>query len=153
MNVLLRPTSKGTVRLKSSDPNDPIICDPNILSSPGEWAILRASIRLSMRLAEQMRARGYQMLDSSVPASDSDADLDVFITKWARTTYHYSSTCRMAPESDEFPGVVDDELRVHGVQNLRIADTSIFPQILATHLQAPAVMVAEKCAELIKGAV
>lgn len=90
------------------------------------------------------------MLDSHVPASTTDADLDQFITEWARTTYHYTSTCRMAPEDDENPGVVDDELFVHGIQKLRIADSSVFPQIIATHLQAPSVMVAEKCAELLK---
>lgn len=85
-----------------------------------------------------------------MPASTSDADLDAFIKEWGRTTYHYSSSCRMAPEDDTIPGVVNDELQVHGVRGLRVADSSIFPQIPATHLQAPSVMVAEKCAELIK---
>jgi choline dehydrogenase len=58
----------------------------------------------------------------------------------------------MAPEDDVRPGVVDDELRVHGVEGLRIADASIFPDVIATHLQAPVVMVAEKCADMIKRA-
>ncbi|KAL5480189.1 hypothetical protein ACEPAI_1459 [Sanghuangporus weigelae] len=150
MNVLLRPYSKGTVRLTTSDPRDPISCDPNVLSDSRDWSVLRASLRLSMRLAGQLRKDGYPMSDSRVPASDSDADLDQFIIEWARTTYHYSSTCRMAPEDDEYPGVVSDELCVHGVQKLRIADSSVFPQIIATHLQAPSVMVAERCSELLK---
>ena len=84
-------------------------------------------------------------------ASTSDVEIDAFIRRWTRSTYHYSSTCRMAPENDlDSPGVVDDELRVHGVRGLRIADTSIFPQVIPAHLQAPAVMVGMKCAEMIK---
>ncbi|KZO97716.1 GMC oxidoreductase, partial [Calocera viscosa TUFC12733] len=65
---------------------------------------------------------------------------------------HYSSTCRMAPEEGDpdGPGVVDDELRVHGVESLRVADASIFPKILSVHLQAPVVMVGEKCPDMIK---
>ena len=96
-----------------------------------------------------MKEDGYQISDYRVPLSESDSDLDAFITEHGATTYHYSSTCRMAPEHEPFPGVVDDELRVHGVEGLRVADSSIFPQIVATHLQAPTVMVAEKCADLI----
>ena len=98
-----------------------------------------------------MRASGYLLEDAVVPKSDSDADIDAHIRRYARTTYHYSSSCRMAPESDEKPGVVDDMLRVHGIKNLRVADCSIFPQIPSCHLQAPAVMLGEKCAELILG--
>ncbi|KAI5123485.1 hypothetical protein M0805_008855 [Coniferiporia weirii] len=150
LNVLLRPESRGTVRLKSSNPDDPVECDLGMLTASADWEVLRASLRLSMRLAEEIRADGYPMTDYRVPASKNDADLDAYIVKWARTTYHYSSTCRMAPENDPEPGVVDDELRVHGVHNLRVADSSIFPQIITTHLQAPSVMVGEKCAEFLK---
>lgn len=98
-----------------------------------------------------MRDDGYPMTDCHVPASASDADLDIFIKKYVCTTYHYSSTCRMAPEDDPVPGVVDDELRVHGVKRLRIADSSIFPRIVSAHIMAPTLVVAEKCADLLKG--
>ncbi|KAH8108860.1 alcohol oxidase [Phellopilus nigrolimitatus] len=151
LNVLLRPQSTGTIRLASSNPNDPLQCELGTLAAPEDWKVLRASLRLSLALAKQMRKDGYPMTDYRVPASDSDADLDAYIKKWVRTTYHYSSSCRMAPENDPAPGVVDDDLRVHGVRSLRVADSSIFPQILATHLQAPSVMVGEKCAELLNG--
>jgi choline dehydrogenase-like flavoprotein len=83
-----------------------------------------------------------------VPESASDEALDGFIKRDVDTVYHYSSTCRMAPENDM--GVVDDELRVHGVRNLSIADASVFPSILACHLQAPVVMVGERCADFLK---
>ncbi|KAH8114085.1 alcohol oxidase [Phellopilus nigrolimitatus] len=149
LNVALRPQSTGTVRIVSSNPNDAVECELNTLSSQSDWQVLRASLRLSFALAKEIRASGYPLMDYRVPASESDADLDAHIKKWGRTTYHYSSTCRMAPEDDPAPGVVDDELRVHGVHGLRIADSSIFPQIIATHLQAGSVMVGEKCADLL----
>lgn len=150
LNVLLHPRSKGTVRLNSRDPHAPLKIDPQYLSNPADLAPLRASLKLSLRLRDAMRARGYAMKDWLVPTSESDDDLDSYIREHNRTTYHYSSTCRMAPENDpDGGGVLDDELRVHGVARLRVADTSIFPWILGTHLQAPAVMVAEKCADML----
>ncbi|KZT08238.1 GMC oxidoreductase [Laetiporus sulphureus 93-53] len=150
LNVLLHPRSKGTVRLSSSDPREPLIVDPQFLSNPADIVPLRASVKLSLRLCDQMRKHGYMMDDWLVPESESDEDLDRFIRTHNRTTYHYSSTCRMAPEDDaEGGGVVDDELRVYGVRGLRVADTSILLWILGTHLQAPAVMIGEKCADMI----
>ena len=109
----------------------------------------RKAVRLALRLGEAIKAQGFPILRGVViPESETaDEGLDDFIRRRARTTYHYSSTCRMAPESDV--GVVDDELRVHGVENLRVCDASVFPQIVAAHLQAPVVMVAEKCADMI----
>jgi choline dehydrogenase-like flavoprotein len=147
--ALLQPRSTGTVRLTSTDAKVQPAVDPGYLSDPADYLVLRKAVLLSKRIGETMRKEGYQLTDYSVPTSESKEDLDVFIRKNARTSYHYSSTCRMAPENDVCPGVVDDKLRVHGVKGLRIADASIFPDILANHLQAPVVMVAEKCADLI----
>lgn len=139
------------MRITSSNPDDAAEYNMNCLDSAADWKVLRASIRMSLAISEKLRSSGYPLDDLFVPASSSDADIDAHIKRWSRTTYHYSSTCRMAPENDPFPGVVDDELRVHGVRKLRIADSSIFPRIPSTHLQAPAVMVGQKCAELIIG--
>lgn len=150
MAVLLRPKSTGAVLIRSSNPSDPLDINLNMLSDPADWAVLRKAVRIAITLVKEMRALGYPITDCLVPADDSDAAVDEHIRTQTRTTYHYSSTCRMAPEDDEKPGVVDDELRVYGVKGLRVADSSIFPQILATHLQAPTVMVAEKCAQLIQ---
>lgn len=150
LNVLLHPRSKGTVRLVSRDPRVPLAIDPRYLSDKADFAPLRASLRLSMRMRDTMRERGYEMDDWVVPAGERDEDLDPHIRTYSRTTFHYTSTCRMAPEGDsKGGGVVDDELRVHGVAGLRIADTSVLPWILGTHLQAPAVMIAEKCADMM----
>jgi choline dehydrogenase len=148
--VLLRPKSSGTVRLTSTDARVRPACDLGSLTVKEDYLVMRKVIRLALRIGRQMREQGYPLRDLNVPQSESDTDLDDFIHHAARTTYHYSSTCRMAPEEDEMPGVVDDELRVHGVRGLRVADASVFPSIPATHLQAPAVMVAEKCADFLR---
>ncbi|THH18190.1 hypothetical protein EUX98_g8999 [Antrodiella citrinella] len=156
LGILLRPRSTGTVLIRSSDPSEPLDIDLNTLSDPADWPIMRSTVRLCAALVKEVRALGYPTTDLCVPADDTDDAIDEHIRKYARTTYHYSSTCRMAPEvaeeGDDGPlgGVVDDELRVWGVKGLRVADTSIFPVIPSAHLQAPAALVAEKCADLIK---
>ncbi|KAL8929677.1 MAG: hypothetical protein Q9172_000356 [Xanthocarpia lactea] len=152
--TLLRPKSRGTVRLRSSDPHDRPKVDLDLLSDPEDSALARKAVRLALKLGDAIKAQGFPLLRGiSVPGSDKSVeDMDQFIRHRARTTYHYSSTCRMAPEHDaQAPGVVDESLRVHGVSNLRVCDASVFPQILACHLMAPVVMVAEKCASMIKG--
>lgn len=152
LNVLLSPASRGTVRLSSSDPRAPLVIDPAYLSNPADLTPLRASLKLSLRLRDAMRARGYAMADATVPASEGDEDLDRWIRRANRTTYHYSSTCRMGRADD--PGwdggaVVDERLRVYGVGKLRVADSSVFPWVPRTHTQAPSVAVGEKAADMI----
>ncbi|KAI0915185.1 hypothetical protein AcV5_005485 [Taiwanofungus camphoratus] len=113
---------------------------------------MRQSIKFTLRLKDQMAAQGYHIIDYLVPASEKDEDVDAFVRSSCQTSYHYTSTCRMAPEvdGDRIGGVVDDRLRVHGVKGLRIADSSIFPHILSTHTAAATVAIAEKCADMIK---
>jgi choline dehydrogenase-like flavoprotein len=146
--VPLQPKSSGTVELLSSNAHAHPKVDLGFFTHATDFEVTRKALRLAMKLGEKMRVNGYQMEDYLVPAGDSDEELDAFIRQGVRTTYHYASSCRMAPEHDT--GVVDDELRVHGVSRLRIADASIFPDVVATHLQAPVVMVAEKCADMLK---
>ncbi|KAG6870346.1 hypothetical protein C0995_013634, partial [Termitomyces sp. Mi166 len=147
---LMRPASRGSVTLASEDPLDRPACDLAFLSDPADYAVMRKGIKLAKRIGERMRERGANLKDLYMPESESDENLDAFVRKTARTTYHYGCTCRMAPENDPRPGVVDDELRVHGIGNLRIADCSIIPDMISAHLQAPAAMIAEKCADMIK---
>lgn len=151
---LLRPKSRGTVRLGSSNPNDRPNVDFGFFRDPADAAMARKAVRLALKFGDAMKAQGFPLMRGvAIPKSDkADEEMDKYIHHRAKTTYHYSSTCRMAPQFDaEAPGVVDDSLRVHGVRNLRVCDASVFPQIIATHLQAPVVMVAEKCASMIKG--
>ena len=151
--TVLRPHSRGTVRLHSSDPLDPPLVDLGFLSEPADHSTLRTAIRLCMRIGDEMRAGGYNTRPFRAPSSGDDAEVDAYIKEYAQSFLHYSSSCRMGALDDTAgPGVVDDELRVHGVQNLRVCDASIFPRIPAAHLQAPVIAVAEKCADLMKKA-
>ncbi|KAJ7642731.1 alcohol oxidase [Mycena polygramma] len=148
-SVLLRPTSMGTVRLTSSDPTLAPAVDPNWLATTHDIAIHRNGVRFALRLKAQMTEQGYPIADHDTPSSNSDHDIDAFVRAKCLSTYHYSSTCRMGPEDAD--GVVDEELKVHGVEGLRLADSSIFPEVLSTHLAAATVAVAEKCAGLLQG--
>lgn len=151
LNILLCPKSSGTVRLSSADPQAPLHIDPRYLSDPADLIPLRASLRLTQRIVVKMRSRGYALKDWECPRGDDDITLDKFIRRRNRTAFHYSSTCRMALKEDasDGGGVVDEELKVFGVLGLRVADSSVFPWVLRTHLQAPTVCVAEKCAEMV----
>ncbi|KAF8878272.1 alcohol oxidase [Gymnopilus junonius] len=154
--TLLHPKSSGVVQLTSADPSAPLHIDVGYLTNPADLPPLRTALRLCMRIREQMQKEGYTLAEwkGASPADESDEALDEFIHRRNRTTYHYSSTCRMAASEDRAGkdgkgGVVDEQLRVFGVKKLRVADSSVFPWVLGTHLQAPTVCVAEKCAEIL----
>ncbi|CAD6440399.1 f0f64415-a32d-4732-a04c-aae466540c9e [Sclerotinia trifoliorum] len=156
--TILRPKSRGTVRLASNNPHDKPKVDYGILSDASDYSLARSAIRLSLSIGDRMKTSGFPILRNiPFPAkiqerdvrNDSTEEMDKFIRQRIRSTFHYASTCRMAPENDQNPEVVDDQLKVYGVEGLRVCDASIFPQILSGNLQAPAVMVAEKCADLI----
>lgn len=151
--TLAQPHSRGTVRLQSSDPHVRPKIDFGLLSDPRDVVTSRKAVRFSLEIGRNMKDSGFPILRNLTfdeEKKENDKALDDFIRERVRTTYHYASTCRMAPENDPIPGVVDDELRVHGLSNVRVCDTSVFPQITSSHLQAPAVMVAERCADFIK---
>jgi len=153
MPTLIQPKSRGSVRLRSSKPTQPPVVELGFLTHPDDIITFRKAVRLTFKLADQMTKEGYLLkpIASQLPASESDDDIDDYIKKTIRSCLHYMSSCRMAPEDDPLqPGVVDDQLRVYGVDGLRIADTSIFPDSVATPTMAPAVVVAEKCAQMIQ---
>ncbi|TGO92003.1 hypothetical protein BPOR_0012g00020 [Botrytis porri] len=157
--TIIQPKSSRTVRLASSNPHDKPKVDFGILSDPSDYIIARSAIRLTLSITDKMKASGFPLLRNiTFPVerqeldvkSNTTEEMDKFTRRRIRT-FHYASTCKMAPEHDsKAPGVVDDELKVYGVKSLRVCGTSIFPQIVSGHLQAPAVMVAEKCADLFK---
>ncbi|KAF8176881.1 GMC oxidoreductase-domain-containing protein, partial [Mycena galopus ATCC 62051] len=148
-SALMRAESRGQVRLRSKDPMQNPLCSMGYLTHPNDWAALRAALRVSVQLGRQMRANGYPLDEVAVPTAMDDDTLNTFIKDRVETMYHYSSSCRMASETDPLPGVVDPELRVHGVSNLRISDASIFPSVPAVHPQALIYAVAEKCADMV----
>lgn len=149
--VPVRPFSRGTVRLESRDPRTNPMVDPKLLDDPRDRMAAHKGLKLGLKLKERLVANGYAIKDHKVPKDTSENELDRHIVEWGRSIYHYTSSCRMAPEDDSLPGVVDDELRVHGIKGLRIVDASVFPTILATHLQATVIAVAEKGSDMLKG--
>ncbi|KAI1795276.1 alcohol oxidase [Ganoderma leucocontextum] len=149
---LIRPKSEGVVRLATSNPRAMPNVDLGYLTNPEDYIPLRKGVRLVLRVVEDVRKQGYPIKGLAVPDGKRDEGLDRFIRSGLRTCYHYTSTCRMGAEIyGERPSVVDTQLRVHGIQGLRVCDASVFPEIIGSHTMAPVVMVAEKCADLLKG--
>lgn len=143
----MRPTSTGAVRLHTSNPFEMPEIDPGYFSTLEDRQTMRKGMRFALQLKEQLRIQGYDIKDAHIPCSDEDADLDNFMNDECQSANHYSSTCRMAPEAEG--GVVDASLKVYGFHNLRIIDSSIFPETLSTHLAATTIAIAEKGAVMI----
>lgn len=143
-----RPTSRGEIRLASSDPFDHPVIEPNYLTTPEDVETVMAGNRLLRRIAKA-RPLADIITEEIIPALDADDDaalLDDF-RKRADTVYHPTSTCMMG--ADPALSVVDARLRVHGVTGLRVVDASVFPAITSGNTNAPTVMVAEKGAAMI----
>jgi choline dehydrogenase len=144
------PKSVGTVRLSSQGildiKVDPIV-DPGHLSDPDDWEVYRQGIVFARQLGQEMLKNGYLIEEAVMPKSNSNKDLNDHIRSFAISSQHYLSSCRMKPLEEG--GVVDRELKVYGVNGLRIADGSVFPRMVASRPQASVVMVAERCADFI----
>ena len=149
--VGLRPESRGRLALASADATVSLRIHQNFLATDNDWKVLRSGIRTFREIAHQStfdRFRGVEVLPG--PGIRADSDIDAFIKATALNVHHPLGTCRMGPTSDP-SSVVDAELRVHGVDGLRVVDASIFPDIVGGNINAPVVMVAEKAADLIRG--
>ena len=147
----LRPTSRGTVRIRSTDPLEPPAMQPHYLSTPEDRATLIAGIRLARKLAATNAMRPY--VESEYRPGDaavSDDDLLEFAKDTGGTIFHPSGTTRMGPASDPM-AVVDPELRVHGIDRLRVVDCGIMPTLVSGNTNVPVVMIAEKAADMILG--
>lgn len=148
---LMRPTSTGSVTLRSADPSDAPNILFNYLKTERDREDLRASVRLVREIVGQAAFdayRGEEILPG--PQVDSDEAIDSWIRTNVETGYHACSTCRMGPEADG-SNVVDPELRVHGLENLRVVDASVMPDIVSGNTNAPTVMIGEKGSDLIRG--
>jgi 4-pyridoxate dehydrogenase len=149
--VLLRPESRGYLELASSDPRVPIRIRQNFLATAKDWATLRAGLRLARQIGRQPPLAPFAA-EEIAPGRDcrSDADIDAHIRASAITVHHPLGTCKMGRASDP-TAVVDPELRVLGVDALRIVDASVMPDLIGGNINAPVIMVAEKAADLIRG--
>ena len=145
-----RPESRGTVRLRSSMPSAKPRILHNFLDAERDRAVLREGLRTAMEIGRQPALAAHQdsheasVAAGLVPESDSDEALDRFMRLATFSFYHPCGTCRMGT-------VVDSELRVRGVDGLRVADTSVMPRLLGGNTNAPAIMIGEKVSDLIRG--
>ena len=144
---VIRPLSRGRVWLKSADPGAAPAIDPRYLSEEQDVVAVEAAIRMCRHIAAQpafASARGAELAPGAeVTGRD---ELRTYIREQLVTYHHHSGTCRMGLDS---LSVVDPRLRVHGLENLRVADASIMPSVPSGNTHAPAVMVGERAADFI----
>jgi choline dehydrogenase len=147
--VMSQPRSRGTVTLTSTDPAALARVDPQYLSRDEDLAVLEYGIRYARELAHTSAfdsLRGRELAPGE--AVTSTADLRDYIRRTSGTVWHPVGTCRMGPDRE---AVVDDQLRVHGIDGLRIADASVMPELVNGNPNAAVMMTAEKAADLIRG--
>jgi choline dehydrogenase-like flavoprotein len=147
---VLRPRSRGSVTLRSADPLAAPRIDPNFLGDPDDLRRLVLGFKILRRILEQPALAGLRgrELPASAGARD-DAAIEAFIRGHADTIYHPVGTCRMGSGPMD---VVDAQLRVHGIEGLRVVDASIMPSLIGGNTNAPTIMIAEKAADLIRQA-
>jgi len=147
----MRSKSRGTVTLRSANPDDKPLIRFNYMSHPDDWAEFRKCIRLTREIFAQPAMAGHVHHEIQPGAGvQSDEQIDAFIRDHAESAYHPCGTARMG-QADDPMAVVDPEGRVIGVDGLRVADSSIFPRITNGNLNAPSIMVGEKIADHILG--
>jgi choline dehydrogenase len=146
--TLITPESRGSISLRSKNPMDPPAIRANYLSTDADLRTMVEGVRLSRRLAHSKAFdpfRGEELHPGL--AAQSESDIIEFLRNDLETLYHPVGTCRMG--NDEF-AVVDERLRVHGIERLRVVDASIMPRIPTGNTNAPVVMIAEKAADMIR---
>jgi choline dehydrogenase len=139
------PKSRGTVSLRSAAPDAAPRIRHNYLEAEEDRRTLISGLRAALEVAGQPAMRNVITGDFDVPASDADADLIAYARRTAHTNYHPTSTCAIG-------SVVDSELKVLGLDGLRVVDASVMPTVMRGNTNAPTIMIAERAAELIKAA-
>ena len=161
--IIAQPFSRGSIELRSADPLAmPVVHHPT-LTDERDYAIVRKAVRFGMRFVEAFRETEYpfSVAWDSAPgvepgglihdgswAEPTDEQIDEFARGKIQAIYHPTSSCHMGDEAKG--GVVGQDLRVHGFTNLRVGDASVFPRISSSHPMATTLMVAERCADLIR---
>ncbi|XP_013405468.1 uncharacterized protein LOC106170227 isoform X4 [Lingula anatina] len=155
--ILLHPKSRGTIRLKSTDPFEHPEIDPHYLEHPDDVKVMVEAMKLAIKVGNTTAFKkiGAQLSDRVLPSCShhkplSDDYLACYIHHITLTVYHPTSTCRMGAPADAM-AVVDPQLRVKGIAGLRVADASIMPHVVSGNTNAPTIMIGEKAADLIRG--
>ena len=147
-SALMRPRSRGTVRLASADPTQAPLIDPNYWSDPYDREMSLRGLKLSREIMRQEALKPY-VLAERLPGPDiqTDDELIDYACRMAKTDHHPSCACAMGQGT---MAVVSPELKVHGLDGLRVADSSIMPFVVSSNTNAATIMIAEKCADMIK---
>ena len=146
----MRPLSRGWIELRSADPTQHPLIEPNYLAEERDRRDLRTCVRLTREIFAQAAFDPYRGRELRPGAQvTDDAGIDAFVRAKADSAYHPCCTCRMGTDPD---AVVDPECRVRGLDGLRVVDASIMPSMVSGNLNAPTIMLAEKAADLIRGA-
>ncbi|WP_395690067.1 GMC oxidoreductase, partial [Aestuariivirga sp.] len=147
----MRSKSRGFIRVQSSDPNASARILFNYLTHPDDMPEWRRAVRLTRELFRQPAMQRYAEDEIQPgPEVQTDADIDAFVRAHCESAYHPCGTCRMGAASDPM-AVVDPECRVIGTEGLRVADSSIMPQVTNGNLNAPTIMIGEKASDHILG--
>ena len=145
---LLRPRSRGTLTLASADPLAAPLIDPAFLMDPQDVEDMVAGFRLTRRLMEAPALAAWVRKDMVTAEVRSDDDIRAVLRRRVDTVYHPVGTCRMGMDAD---AVVDPELRVRGIEGLRVVDASIMPTLIGGNTNAPVIMIAEKAVDMMRG--
>jgi choline dehydrogenase-like flavoprotein len=147
--TLLHPDSRGEILLRSADPKAAPRIVYNFFSAPNDLPRLREGFKIAREVAAQKAMAPYRGAETSPgPGVKTDAEIDAFIRKTAITAHHPCGTCAMGTTPD---AVTDPELRVRGVERLRVVDASVMPDLVSAHINACVLMIAEKASDLIRG--
>ncbi|MNQ98703.1 GMC oxidoreductase [Pseudomonas jessenii] len=140
----MRPVSRGQVKLKSCNPDDSLLIDPNYLAAEEDWRVMCEALRIGIKVSRQPAFKAFHFKEHT-PGFDisDDAALDEFIREDASSAYHPCGTCRMGETSDQL-AVVDSKGRVRNIGNLRVIDASIMPSVPSANINAATIMLAEK---------
>jgi choline dehydrogenase len=147
----MRPTSRGTVRLQSADPREPLLIDPNYLATEADRQSMRDAVALARETLAQPAFAPFDAGETVPgPAVRSRSEIDAFIRQSTVSAFHPVGTCRMGGERDT-SAVVDPQGRVYGLEGLRVVDASIMPSLVSSNTNAPSMMIGEKLADAITG--
>ena len=147
----MRPESRGFVRAKTADTRDKPIIQPNYLDHEYDQRLTIAGLRLGREMIRSPEMAKY-FVEETTPGDEAQSDDELlhFARTYGTTVFHLMGTCRMGPASDT-NSVVDDELKVHGTEGLRVVDASVIPAAHSTNTNAATIMIAEKASDMILG--
>ncbi|OMH29442.1 GMC family oxidoreductase [Motiliproteus sp. MSK22-1] len=149
-SALLRPKSRGTVRLRTSNPADTPLIDPNYWAEEYDRKMSVEGFKLAREIMSQPAFKPF-IKQETMPGSElkTDEQIMAYARRYSKTDYHPVGACKMGGANDE-RSVVGPDLRVRGIEGLRVVDSSVMPRIVSSNTNAPTIMIAEKAADMIR---